>query len=148
VTSRLGSAIDLTGMRKKTNRSAKASPSNERASMPYDETTVARVRRLLSKRRGVVEKRMIGGLCFMLGGSMCCGVNKDGLMVRVGADDLERTLAKPNVKPMTFGRRRLSGFVVVEPAGYRTEAALSKWIERGIAFATTLPSKKTGKVRL
>ena len=105
------------------------------------DATLDRVRRILAKRRNVVEKRMIGGLCFMLDGSMCCGVNKGGLLLRVGADNLERTLKLRHVKPMKFGGRQLKGFVVVEPSGFRTDDALKKWIERGIQFSDRRAAK-------
>jgi TfoX-like protein len=111
--------------------------------MSYDERTAERIRRTL-RGRNVVEKRMVGGLSFNLDGSMCCGVTSAGLMVRVGPDALEKTLTLPHVQPMKFGGRRLSGFVVVDPAGYRTEVALKTWIQRGIDFVATLPAKSKG----
>ncbi len=109
--------------------------------MGYDERAAERVRQVLRGRRNVVEKRMVGGLSFSVDGSMCCGVTSTGLMVRVGPEALEAVLAEPHVRPMTFGGRRLAGFVVVEPAGYRTEAALKTWVHRGIDFVSTLPAK-------
>jgi hypothetical protein len=113
--------------------------------MSYDQRTAERVRRVLGSRRDVVEKRMVGGLSFMVGGSMCCGVTATGLMVRLGPEGSERALARPHVRLMEFAGRRLSGFVEVEPDGYRTEAALTKWIERGLAFVATLPEKRRDK---
>jgi len=106
----------------------------------YREQTAARIRRGL-RGRNVVEKRMVGGLSFILNGSMCCGVSGDALMVRVGPDALERVLRMPHVRPMKFAGRRLAGFVLVDPAGYRTDAALKTWIQRGIDFVATLPAK-------
>jgi len=108
--------------------------------MGYDEQTAERVRRTL-RGRSVVEKRMVGGLSFILDGSMCCGVTGNRLMVRVGPEALERTLAIPHVQPMKLGGRRLAGFVLVDPAGYRTDAALKTWVQRGIDFVATLPAK-------
>lgn len=110
--------------------------------MGYDKTTAGRVRRILSGRPDVVEKRMVGGLSFMVNGSMCCGVTGTALMVRVGPEAHEWALAQPNVRPMEFGGRTLSGFVRVEPEGYETDAALATWIQRGIDFVSTLPAKK------
>lgn len=109
--------------------------------MGYDEKTAERVRQVLSGRDDVVEKRMIGGLSFLVNGSMCCGVTSDGLMVRVGPEARERTLAEPHVRPMEFGGRPLAGFVRVDAEGYQTEDALAAWIQRGIDFALTLPAK-------
>jgi TfoX N-terminal domain len=105
----------------------------------YDAETAARVRAVLSARSDVVEKRMVGGLSFMVEGGMCCGVTATGLMVRVGTDGLERALAEPHVRPMKIGGRALRGFVLVEPEGYRTDAALATWVGRGLDFVRTLP---------
>src|SRR5438445_9792150 len=109
--------------------------------MGYDEKTAERVRQILSGRRDVVEKRMIGGLSFMVDGSLCCGVTSEGLMVRVGPDGGEGTLAQAHVRSMEFGGRPLAGFVLVDPEGYQDEAALAAWVQWGVDFALTLPAK-------
>jgi TfoX/Sxy family transcriptional regulator of competence genes len=102
-----------------------------------DEQTLARVRRLLAGRDGVVEKRMVGGLSFSLGGQMFCGVTSGGLMVRVGADAVPAALAEPHVSRMELGGRPLAAFVLVAPDGYADDAALAAWVERGLAFVRT-----------
>ena len=112
--------------------------------MGYDEKAAARVRRILSGRVDVVEKRMVGGLSFMVNGSMCCGVTNNALMVRVGAEAREWALAQPHVRPMEFAGRPLAGFVCVDPAGFRTGPELATWIQRGIDFASALPPKTSG----
>ena len=84
---------------------------------------------------------MVGGRSFNLDGNMCCGVTSAGLMVRVGPNALEQTLKLQHVQPMKFGGRRLTGFVVVDRAGYRTDAALKVWLQRGIDLVATLPTK-------
>jgi hypothetical protein len=86
---------------------------------------------------------MVGGLSFLVNGSMCCGVTGDSLMVRIGPE----ALAQPHVQPMEFAGKRLSGFVLVDSEVFPTDAALAAWIQRGIDFAATLPAKKTGKGR-
>jgi hypothetical protein len=106
--------------------------------MAYDTEAADRVRTVLSGRSDVVEKRMVGGLSFMVGGAMCCGVTATGLMVRVGPGGLDQALTEPHVRPMKIGGRALRGFVLVEPAGYRTDAALARWVERGLDFVSTL----------
>jgi len=112
--------------------------------MAYDEETAERVRKLLAGRGDVVAKKMMGGLCFMVGGNMCCIVSgKGGLLVRVGADAFARALAEPHVEPMEMRGRIMTGFVRVAPEGYPTNAALKKWVQRGLAFVTTMPAKKT-----
>jgi TfoX/Sxy family transcriptional regulator of competence genes len=109
--------------------------------MAYDEKTAERVRRALSGRRDVVERKMMGGLCFMVSGSMCCGVTGSALMVRVGREAYLRMLAEPHVRPLEFAGRRPTGFVLVDPEGYRTHPALATWIQRGIDFVATLGSR-------
>jgi hypothetical protein len=103
--------------------------------MAYDEKTAERIREILG--RSATEKKLMGGLCFMVKGGMCCSVSgKGGLLVRIDADAHERTLREPHVGPVEMGRRTVTGFVRVAPEGYRTAAMLQKWIERGLAAAT------------
>jgi uncharacterized protein YdhG (YjbR/CyaY superfamily) len=116
-------------------RSAKTKASG--AGGGYDEKTAARVRALLADRPGVVEKRMFGGLCFMLNGKMCCGLTKTDFMVRVGKEAYAEALADRHARPMDFTGRPLAGMVYVDAAGLKTAAALKKWVERGVAFVTS-----------
>src|SRR5687767_6880584 len=102
--------------------------------MSYDGKLATRVRKALAGRGDVVEKKMFGGLCFMVNGSMCCGLTKTGFMVRVGPVQYEGALAEPHARPMDFTGRPLKGMVYVAPEGLRTEAALARWIGRGLAF--------------
>lgn len=110
--------------------------------MSYDEKTADRVRRILSRRTDVVEKKMFGGLCFMVSGSMGCGITKTAFMVRVGPEHYQEALAQPHARPMDFTGRPLTGMVYVDPAGYRTDVALAKWVARGVDFAAGPPAKK------
>jgi hypothetical protein len=110
--------------------------------MPYDETTVERIRRILSRRRGVVEKKMIGGLSFMVSGKLCCGVNRVGILIRIDPEMRDEMLAQPYVRPMKLSRRTISSFVRVEPEGYRTDAALAKWVRMGVSFALAASRRK------
>jgi TfoX/Sxy family transcriptional regulator of competence genes len=116
--------------------------------MAYNEKTAERVRRLLAGRRDVAEKKMMGGLSFMVGGTMACSVSgRGGLLIRVGRDALGRALKEPHVEPMKMGAKTMSGFVRVAAEGYRTDAALRKWVRRGLDFVTTLPAKKARRRR-
>ena len=115
--------------------------------MSYDEGTAERVRHILSKRPDVVEKRMFGGLCFMVNGGMCCGLTSTALMVRVGPDLYDDALAQPHARPMDFTGRPLAGMVYVDPAGYRTDATLARWVQRGVDFVATLPARKPARKR-
>ncbi len=110
--------------------------------MGYDELTAERVRRTLSGRPGVVEKRMVGGLSFMVDGHMCCGVTSNALMIRVGSDAYEQELARPHVRPIKFAGRALGGYVCVDYEGFPTDTALAAWVQRGIDFVSTLPAKR------
>ncbi|MCA9688131.1 MAG: TfoX/Sxy family protein [Myxococcales bacterium] len=109
--------------------------------MAYDEALADRVRSQLARKRGLSERKMFGGLAFMLQGNMCCGVIKDELMVRVGADGQDDALAQPHARPMDFTGRPMKGMIYVEAAGLRTDAALGAWVARGVAFTRTLPAK-------
>ncbi len=109
--------------------------------MAYNEELVGRVRGVLAKKRNVAEKKMFGGLTFMVRGKMACGVENDGLMVRVGPDAYDEALGRPHARPMDFTGRPMKGFVYVEPAGLEREVDLKTWVQRGVDFAMSLPAK-------
>jgi len=114
--------------------------------MAYDEETAERVRRILSNRRGIVEKKMMGGLCFMVKGGMCCTVSgRGGMLIRVHPDAQAQMLREPHVQPMEMGARTMKGFVRVAPDGYRTDAALALWVARGLDALAALPAKPSRK---
>ena len=114
--------------------------------MAYDEKTAERIRRVLGGRCDIVEKRMMGGLAFTIGGGMCCYLSRKGyFLLRVTPEVREQTLAMAHVKPTDFAGRRMSGFVLLEPDGFRTETALAKWLERGIANASAMQAGKPAK---
>jgi TfoX/Sxy family transcriptional regulator of competence genes len=115
--------------------------------MAYDEKLAARIRKVLSTRDDVVEKRMFGGLCFLVKGAMCCGITSTDFMVRVGPEQFEKALAEPHTRPMDFTGRPSKGAVYVSGDGLRTDRALVKWVRRGIVFATAQPRAKSGKTR-
>jgi TfoX/Sxy family transcriptional regulator of competence genes len=109
--------------------------------MAYDEKLAQRVRDVLSKRDDVVEKRMFGGVCFMVAGSMCCGLTSKDFMVRVGPAQFEAALADPHARPMDFTGRPSKGMVYVAAEGIKTRAALARWVDRGVACATSSPAR-------
>jgi TfoX/Sxy family transcriptional regulator of competence genes len=122
---------------------AKIRAATTERSMAYDEATAARMRKALSGQRNVVEKKMMGGLCFMVNGSMCCTVSRrGGILVRVGEEAQERILREPHVSPLNIARRAMTSFVLVEPEGYRTDAALKTWVARGLDYIASQPAKK------
>ena len=110
--------------------------------MPYDAKLAERVRHFLARRKTILEKKMMGGIVFMLRGNLCCGVDKDHLIVRVGPEKYHEALAQPHARPMDITGRPLTGFVLVGPQGHKTEERLQAWILQGIRFATSLPPKQ------
>lgn len=109
--------------------------------MAFDEPLAERIRTTLSRRRGVTEKKMFGGVAFLVNGHMFCGVNREDLVVRVGPDAWARALSKKHARPMDFTGRPLSGYVYVAPPGVRTATSLKAWLEQGLRFARTLPPR-------
>jgi len=100
-----------------------------------------RIGALLKGKRSVTEKKMFGGLCFMVNGNMACGVEKNKLVVRVGLDDYEKFLKQKYVRKMDFTGKPLKGFIYVMPEGLRRTDSLNKWVHKGIQFARSLPNK-------
>lgn len=107
--------------------------------MAYDERLAARVRQILKGRRGISEKKMFGGLAFLVRGNMCCGLNGDELMVRVGLDGYTAALKRKHAREMDFTGRALKGFVYVSRDGVRTAAALRAWVDQSVTFRTLPP---------
>jgi TfoX/Sxy family transcriptional regulator of competence genes len=110
--------------------------------MPYDTQAADGIRVLLSDRHDVVERKMMGGIVFMVNGNMCVTASgRGGILVRVGPEAQPRVLKEPHVQPMRMAGRSMAGFVRVMPEGYRTAAALRKWVKRGLDHVSTLPPK-------
>jgi TfoX/Sxy family transcriptional regulator of competence genes len=112
--------------------------------MAYDEATAERVRKVLAGRRDVTTRKMMGGLAFMVKGNMCCSVSgRGGLLVRVGAK--EEIFDQPHVERVKMGARTMSGFARVQPEGYATDAALKKWVARGLGAVASLPARSRAR---
>ncbi len=109
--------------------------------MPCDERLVERIRRLLKRRKGIAEKRMFGGVAFLAGGHMCCGVTGARLVLRLGNEGAAEALAEPHTKEMDFTGRTLASMVYVEPRGTASEPQLRAWVERGLRHARSLPPR-------
>ncbi len=109
--------------------------------MAYDEELADRMRRVLKRRRSVSEKKMFGGLSFLVSGNMACGVLGKEIFVRVGPDAYETALAHPHAREMDFTGKPLRGMVYVSTKGIRSDADLKTWVERGVAHARSLPAK-------
>ena len=109
--------------------------------MPFDEKLAGRIRAIFTGRKDTSEKKMFGGIAFMLNGHMCCGVINDLLMARVGPGQYEAALSLPHTKPMDFTGKPMKGYVYVAPEGYKSDEDLKKWVERCMEFVSTLPEK-------
>lgn len=109
--------------------------------MKYDEGLAERLREIFADRSDVVEKKMFGGLCFMVSGHMCCGIVDDTLMARVGPKAYEECLKYEHAKEMDFTGRPMKGFVYVEADGIQEDSELSVWVNRCVNFVCSLPKK-------
>ncbi len=119
--------------------------------MAYDQALAERVRHLLADRHDVHERKMMGGLLFMVNGGMCCAASgRGGMLVRVDPEAQPTLILDPDVRPMVMGGRKVSTFVRVMPEGYRTHAALKKWVKRGVdavAALKTRPARRKSAAR-
>ena len=109
--------------------------------MAYDEILAGRVRQIMGQMEDFEEKAMFGGVGFLLGGNMACGVYKDDLIVRVGAEAHTQVLSRPHTRPFDITGRGMKGWVMVEPQGCQLDEDLHIWVQSGIAFARSLPPK-------
>ena len=109
--------------------------------MVYSEQLANRLRKILSAFKGVTEKKMFGGLAFMLYGNMCCGVVGDTMMIRTGPDLYETTLQKSYARPMDFTGRIMRNFVYVDPEGIQSDESFQELVNLAINFASSLPRK-------
>jgi hypothetical protein len=107
----------------------------------FDEVLADRIRALLANRTDVGERRMFGGLTFLVGGHMCCGVNGDELILRLGREGAERALGADHVRAMDLTGRPMRGFVTVRPEGVAGDR-LRTWVELAAEFAESLPPKR------
>ena len=109
--------------------------------MAFDETLAARIRDAVEGKRGVEEKKMFGGVGFLLNGNMLVGVWKDSLIVWLGPDEGDEALMEPHVKPFDITGRPMKGWVLVEPEAIEDDEPLQSWIDRAVKFVNTLAAK-------
>ncbi len=111
--------------------------------MAYDEDLADRIRELVAGESGVTEKRMFGGLAFLVAGRMSVAASgQGGLMVRIAPEDTDALLAKPHARPFEMRGREVRGWLRVDPEGVRTKRQLAPWVTRGVAYARSLPAKR------
>lgn len=109
--------------------------------MAYDERLAERVREAIGDLPGLVEKKMFGGVGYLISGNMACGVNEDNLIVRVGPTQYEAALTEPHARPFDLTGRPMKGWIYVDPEGHEMQADLERWVQQGIEFALSLPPK-------
>ena len=110
--------------------------------MAYNEKLADHIRVIVGDGPGLSERKMFGGIAFMLNGNMFCGITRDDLMVRVGPDRFEAALASPGARLIDFTGRPSKGMVFVGPEGYATDEQLRGWVEQTLDYARSLPAKK------
>jgi TfoX/Sxy family transcriptional regulator of competence genes len=111
--------------------------------MAYDEDLANRIRELMAGEAGVTEKKMFGGLAFLIGGNMSVAASgQGGLMVRVDPEETEALLEKPHARPFEMRGRQMDGWLRVDDEGVRTKRELEPWVKRGVAYARSLPQKR------
>ena len=109
--------------------------------MVFDEGLAQRIREVIGERPDLIEKKMFGGIGFMLRGNMACGVNKDDLIIRVGPQGYQESLAHPHTRPFDFTGSPMKGWIMVGMDGYKADEDLVRWVQKGVDFALSLPPK-------
>ncbi len=109
--------------------------------MAYDKGLAQRVREILEEEPGFDEKKMFGGICFLLFGNMACGIIKDDLIVRVGAERYLEMMKLPHTRPFDLTGKTLSGWVMVVSRALDSDEDLNDWVQRAVSFVRTLPPK-------
>ena len=109
--------------------------------MPFDEALAARVRRRLHDERGTVEKRMFGGIAFLVGGNMCCGVHRSELIVRLHPEHAERALDEPGARVFDLSGRPMKGWILVGSNALEDERVLAGWLGLALAYVRSLPPR-------
>jgi TfoX/Sxy family transcriptional regulator of competence genes len=108
----------------------------------YDEDLASRIRELVSTEPGLTEKRMFGGLAFLINGNMSVSASgQGGMLLRVDPAETEALLKKPGAQPFEMRGRTMDGWLRVHPDGLKTKRQLESWVARGVAYARSLPSK-------
>ena len=109
--------------------------------MAYNEALAERIRKLLLRRKGLAERKMFGGIAFMLNGNMCCGVVDDRVVLRLGKAGSETALKDPYIEVMDFTGRPIRSMVYLGSGGYALEAELKQRLDRSVKFTSSLPKK-------
>lgn len=109
--------------------------------MAYDEELAERVRKLVKGQKGLVEKKMFGGMAFLVGGNMSVGIHKDELIVRLAPEETDTALKEPGARIFDVTGRPMQGWLLIGGAGTKAPKSLERWVRRGVAYAASLPKK-------
>lgn len=109
--------------------------------MAFDERLTERIRKRLGKRKELAEKKMFGGIAFLLNGNMCVGVHKQDLIVRLDPEETDEALSQPHTRVFDLSGRPMKGWILVESSGLKDENALGKWVSISVDYAMSLPKK-------
>lgn len=109
--------------------------------MAFDELLAARIRTILQDDPGLDEKKMFGGIAFLINGNMACGVHTDNLIVRLDPEDFAENLLKPGASVFDMTGKPMKGWVLVAPEALEDDAGLEQWVRQGVEFAQSLPPK-------
>lgn len=109
--------------------------------MAYNPILAKRIREALTKIPALQEKKMFGGVGFLIHGNMAYGVHGEDLIVRVGSDHYQAALSHPHTKPFNMTGKPMSGWIMVDPEGCETDSDLVSWLRQGVEFAQLLPPK-------
>ena len=109
--------------------------------MAFDEALAARIRKQLGKRKGIAEKKMFGGLAFLLNGNMSVGVHADAMIVRLDPEASAKALKQKHTRVFDLSGKPMKGWVLVDPGGTKSDAALAEWVAMGVSYAASLPTK-------
>jgi|SRR3990172_5731187 len=109
--------------------------------MAFDEELADRIRASLGKRKGLTEKQMFGGIAFLLNGNMCCGVHRSQMIVRLPPAATDKALSEEHTRRFDLTGRPMKGWILVEPAGLKTDPKLAKWVAVAAKYAGSLPPK-------
>jgi len=109
--------------------------------MAFNEALAERIRHRLARKKGIEEKKMFGGVGFLLNGNMLVGVWKDSLIVRLGAEEGDEALKEPHVKPFDITGKAMKGWAMVTPEGIEDDEQLKAWVQRALKFVGKMPAK-------
>jgi TfoX/Sxy family transcriptional regulator of competence genes len=109
--------------------------------MAFDNKLADRIRKQFGKRKGLTEKKMFGGIAFLLNGNMCCGVHNQEMIVRLDPERTDQALSEPHTRIFDLTGRPMKGWILVQSKGIATDNSLAKWLHMGLKYAASLPGK-------